>query len=64
MIDLCISRADFYYEELAYRVYVTDILAHMAGTTTRYYDLIKPADGTPQITAQEAKDRIKNKLSS
>lgn len=63
MIDLCISRADFYYEELAYRVYVTDVMAHMAGTTTRYYDLIKP-DRTPQITAQEAKDRIKNKLSS
>lgn len=63
MIELCISRSDSYYEELAYRVYVTDILAHMAGTKTRYYDLIKP-DRTPQITAQEAKDRIKNKLSS
>lgn len=66
LIDVVKARAKSKYEELVYRVYVTDVLAagieRLNGSRPeRYYDVIHP-DRTPQITAEEAKANIKNKL--
>jgi hypothetical protein len=67
LIDVVKTRAESKFEELAYRVYVTDVLSAAIKSLTgncpeRYYDVIHP-DRTPQITAEEAKNNIKNKLS-
>lgn len=66
LIDVVKARAKSKFEELAYRVYVTDVLSAGIGSLTgnkpeRFYDVIHP-DRTPQITAEEAKANIKNKL--
>lgn len=66
LIDVVKARAKSKFEELAYRVYVTDVLAagikSLTGSSPeRYYDVIHP-DRTPQITAEEVKANIKNKL--
>lgn len=66
LIDAVKARAESKFEELAYRVYVTDVLSACISTLSgdrpeRYYDVIRP-DRTPQITAEQAKANIKNKL--
>lgn len=66
LIDVVKARAKSKFEELAYRVYVTDVLSAAIKSLTgsspeRYYDVIHP-DRTPKITAEEAKANIKNKL--
>lgn len=66
LIDAVKARAKSKYEELAYRVYVTDVLSAGIACLTgnkpdRFYDVIRP-DRTPTITASQAKSSIKNKL--
>ena len=66
LIDVVKARAKSKFEELAYRVHVTDVLSagikSLTGSSPeRYYDVIHP-DRTPQITAEEAKYNIKTKL--
>ena len=66
LIGVVKARAKSKFEELAYRVYVTDVLSAAIKSLTgdnpeRYYDVIH-TDRTPQITAEEAKNNIKNKL--
>lgn len=66
LIDVVKARAKSKFEELAYRVYVTDVLSAAIKSLTgnvpeRYYDVIHP-NKPPQITAEEVKTNIKNKL--
>jgi hypothetical protein len=66
LIDVVKTRAKSKFEELAYRVYVTDMLAagiyRLTGNEPkRFYDVIRP-DKTTQITAEQVKTSIKNKL--
>lgn len=66
LIDVVKTRAKSKFEELAYRVYVTDMLAtgiyHLTGyEPRRFYDVIRP-DKETQITAEQVKTSIKNKL--
>lgn len=54
-----IARYNKYQRDVAYRIYVTDGIKHLAGLNMRYADFFKPEETR---TAGEVIDGIKNKL--